>query len=153
MTRKPKPTARTVPPPSPPTSHRGTNSCTQQGRIWLRFTKYQRSKYPPDQRVYIIQDGLSAHWTPEVREWAKTHKVTLVSSATDASWMNPVECHAGPLQVAAMAGSDWWSWGEVDEAFRRAALLITREHKASGKEFRSTQHRVSKHRRPLWTRH
>jgi hypothetical protein len=123
------------------------------GRIWLRFAKYQRSKYPPHQRVYIIQDGLSAHWTREVREWARTHKVTLVSSATDASWMNPVECHAGPLQVAAMAGSDWWSWGEVGEAFRRAALLITREHRASGKEFRSTQHRVSKHRRPLWTRH
>jgi hypothetical protein len=100
------------------------------GWNWLRFMKYQRSKYPPDQRVYIIQDGLSAHWTPEVREWARTHKVTLVSSATDASWMNPVECHAGPLQAAAMAGSDWWSWGEVDEAFRRAALLITREHKA-----------------------
>ena len=35
--------------------------------------------------------------------------------------MNPVECHAGPLQVAAMAGSDWSSWGEVDEAFRSAA--------------------------------
>ena len=123
------------------------------GRIWLRFMKYQRSKYPPDQRVCIIQDGLSAHWTPEVSEWARAHKVTLVSSATDASWMNPVECHAGPLQVAPMAGSDWGSWGEVDAAFRRAALLITREHRASGKEFRSTQHRVSKHRRPLWTRH
>jgi len=123
------------------------------GRIWLRFLKYQRSKYPPDHRVYVIQDGLSAHWTPEVRGWARTHKVTLVPSATDASWMNPVECHAGPLQVTAMAGSDWWSWGEVDEAFRRAALLITRENRASGKEFRSTRHRVSKHRRPLWTRH
>jgi hypothetical protein len=119
------------------------------GRIWLRFTEYQRSKNPAQERVHIIQDGLSGHWTPEVRERARTHKVTLVSSATDAIWMNPVECHAGPLQVGAMAGSDWSSWGEVADAFRRAALLITREHKASGREFRSTQHRVSKHRRPL----
>ncbi len=88
-----------------------------------------------------------------MRDWAKAHHVTLVSSAADASWMNPVECHAGPLQVTAMAGSDWWSWGEVDEAFRRAALLITRENKASKKQFRGTRHRVSKHRRSLWTRH
>lgn len=100
------------------------------GRIWLRFMKYQRAKHPPDQRVYIIQDGLSAHWTPEVRGWAKAHKVTLVPTATDASWMNPIECHAGPLQVTAMAGSDWRSWDAVATDFRRAALLITRENKA-----------------------
>jgi transposase len=123
------------------------------GRIWLRWLKYQRAKYPPTQRVYMIQDGLSAHWTPDVRTWAKGSKVTLVPSATNASWMNPVECHAGHLQTAAMAGSDWESWDEVNAAFRRAASLMTRENRASGKEFRSTRHRVSKHRRPLWTRH
>jgi hypothetical protein len=67
--------------------------------------------------------------------------------------MSSVECHAGPLQVAAMAGSDWQSWDELATAFRRAALLITRENKVPGKQFRSTRHRVSKHRQPLWTRH
>lgn len=76
-------------------------------RIWLRFMKYRRSKSPPDQRVYVVQDGLSAHRTLAVREWARTHKVTLVPSATDASWMNLLECHAGPLQVPAMAGGNW----------------------------------------------
>jgi transposase len=59
------------------------------GRIWLRFMRYQRTKYPPQQRVYIIQDGLSAHWTPAVRGWARENGVTLVASATQASWMNP----------------------------------------------------------------
>jgi hypothetical protein len=97
----------------------------------------------------IIQDELSAHRTPDVREWARTHKVTLVPSATDASRMDPIGCHAGPLQVAAMPDSDWRGWGEADEAFRRAALLITRERMASGKEFRSMQHRVSNPPRPL----
>jgi hypothetical protein len=50
-------------------------------------------------------------------------------------------------------GSDYRRWWEVEEAFKRAAALMNRENQASGKEFRSTRHRVSKHRRPLWTRH
>jgi transposase len=33
-------------------------------RYWLNWLKYQRSKYPPEQRVCIIQDGLSLHWAP-----------------------------------------------------------------------------------------
>ena len=74
-------------------------------RIWLRFLKYQRAKYPEDQRVYIIQDGLSAHWTPEVRQWAKENRVTLVPTATNASWMNPVECQALHLQDTGWRGA------------------------------------------------
>jgi hypothetical protein len=67
--------------------------------------------------------------------------------------MSPVERRAGPIQVPAMAGSDWESWDEVDEAFQRAALLITRGHGGSGKNFRSTENRVSELRRSLWARH
>jgi hypothetical protein len=121
-------------------------------RPWLRFAKYQQSKYPAALRVYIVQDGLRAHWTPEIRAWAKGNRVTLVPLATNASWMNPVECHAGHLQTAAMAGSDNRNCWEVEQSFRRAAALMNREARASGKEFRSTRrHMVSKHRRPLWT--
>jgi len=109
-------------------------------RIWLRWLKYQRSRYPPEQRAYIIQDGLSAHWTPEIRAWARSSKTTLVPSATNASWMNPVECHAGHLQTAAMDGSDYRRWWEVEEVFKRAAALMNRENRASGKAFRSTRH-------------
>jgi hypothetical protein len=122
-------------------------------RYWLNWLKYQRAKYPADQRVYIIQDGLSLHWTPEIRAWARASHTTLVPSATNASWMNPVECHAGHLQTAAMAGSDYQRWWEVEEAFKRAAALMNRENRSSGKEFRSTRRKISKHRRALWTRH
>ena len=41
------------------------------GDPWLDFLKAERSRYPLDQRVYLIQDGLSAHWTDEIREWAR----------------------------------------------------------------------------------
>ena len=32
---------------------------------WLEFLKEERAKYPLDQPVYIVQDGLSSHWTQE----------------------------------------------------------------------------------------
>ena len=123
------------------------------GRVWLRFLKYQRAKYPARQRVYIIQDGLSAHWTPEVRAWAKASRTTLVPTATNASWMNPCECHALHLERTALAGSNYSDWADVNSAFQRAASLINREHRASGKKFRDTQDGRRKHRRPLWRRH
>ncbi|MGH9541362.1 MAG: IS630 family transposase [Terriglobales bacterium] len=65
------------------------------GEPWFEFLKQERSKYPHDQRMYVIQDGLSAHWTQDIRRWARRSKVTLVATATNASWMNPVECHTG----------------------------------------------------------
>ncbi len=52
-----------------------------------------------------------------------------------------------------MAGSEYRSWEEVNEAFQRAAALINREHKRRDKQFRDTQDRRRKHRRPLWSRH
>lgn len=120
------------------------------GAIWLEFLKAERAKYPADERVYIIQDGLSAHWTPDVRKWARDNRVTLVPTATNASWMNPVECHAGDIQKLALDGSDHQNWNDVDDAFQRAIAYRNAERELRGKAFRDTRR---KHRRPLWTRH
>jgi transposase len=120
------------------------------GAIWLEFLKAERAKYPADQRVYIIQDGLSAHWTPDVRAWARANRVTLVPTATNASWMNPVECHAGDIQKLALDGSDHQSWDDVERAFQRAVEYRNHERLQRGKTFRDSRR---KHRRPLWKRH
>ncbi len=110
--------------------------------------------YPTDQRIYLIQDYLSAHWTPEVRQWARDNRVTLVASATQASWMNPVESHAGDLQKLVLAGSNFGSWTEVRREFGRAIAFRNRERGLRGKRFRDTQMRKWKiHRRPIWKRH
>ena len=66
-------------------------------RPWLKFISHERSRYTPDQRVYVIQDNFSAHWTPEVGAWARENSVSLVPTATNASWMNPVEYNAGDI--------------------------------------------------------
>ncbi|MFN2638250.1 MAG: IS630 family transposase [Gemmatimonadaceae bacterium] len=120
------------------------------GAIWLAFLQAERAKYPSDERIYVIQDGLSAHWTPDVRAWARANRVTLVPTATNASWMNPVECHAGDIQKLALDGSDHANWDIVNQAFQRAVTYRNEERKLRGKTFQDTRR---KHRRPLWTRH
>ncbi|MCI4341428.1 MAG: hypothetical protein L3K11_03535 [Thermoplasmata archaeon] len=107
-------------------------------------------KYPKDQRVYLIQDNLSAHWTPEVREWAKANLVTLVAFATHASWMNPTESHAGDLQKLVLAGSNNGSWTEVRSEVARAITYRNRERGLRGKRCRDPQMRKWRiHRRPI----
>jgi DDE superfamily endonuclease len=126
------------------------------GEPWLEFLKKQRSHYPPDERVYMIQDGLRAHWTPDLRRWAHSTRTTLVRTATNASWMNPVECHTSDIQKLALSGTDYKSWDDLDRAFLKAVSYRNSERKARGKKFRDTQITKDgrrKHRRPLWKRH
>jgi hypothetical protein len=126
------------------------------GVPWLEFLKEERSKYPLDERVYMIQDGLLAHWTPDIRRWAHSSNTSLVPTATNASWMNPVECHTGDIQKLALGGTDYKNWDEVDKAFLNAAEYRNTERKVRGKKFRDTQITKDgrrKHRQPLWKRH
>ena len=126
------------------------------GVPWFDFLKGERSKYPLDQRVYVIQDGLSAHWTDEIERWARRNRVTLVPTATNASWMNPVECHTGDIQKLALDGTDYKSWNDVGNAFLNSVAYRNSERKMRGKKFRDTQFTKDgrrKHRRPLWKRH
>jgi hypothetical protein len=128
------------------------------GEPWLEFLKDQRSNYPLNERVYMIQDGLPAHWTPDIRMWARISKVTLVPTAKNASWMNPVECHTGDIQKLALSGTDYKRWDDIGKAFLDAVSYRNSERKVRGKKFRDTQVKREKdgrrkHRRPLWMRH
>jgi hypothetical protein len=120
----------------------------------LSSSKGERSKYPSDQRVYMIQDGLSAHWTDDIERWARKNRVTLVPTATNASWMNPVECHTGDIQKLALDGTDFGSWDKVAKSFENAVSYRNIERNERGKRFRDSQRDGRrKFRRPLWTRH
>lgn len=123
------------------------------GRNWLRHLQREQAKYPTDQRVYIIQDNLSTHTTPDVRARARSNRVTLVPTATNVSWMNPVEDNARDIQYLALAGNYYRSWMEVESAFRRVITYRNRERKAQRKEFRDAQRKRRSHRRPVWKRH
>jgi transposase len=77
-----------------------------------------RRRYP-HQRLWVIQDNLSAHWTAEIRRWAADHDVTLVPTPTYASWLNRIECEFGAMVGAVFDGSDYTSHDEIETVTAR----------------------------------
>jgi PPOX class probable F420-dependent enzyme len=45
-----------------------------------------RRRYADDVRIYLVNDNLSLHWTPQIRAWAEAHNVELVATPTSASY-------------------------------------------------------------------
>jgi transposase len=59
----------------------------------IGFFSQIRMRYDPRLRIYLVQDNLSCHWTPKVREWASEANMELVPTPTYASFLNRIECH------------------------------------------------------------
>ncbi len=68
-----------------------------------------RRRYPAEQRIFLVMDNLSAHWTPEVRTWATEHNMELVPTPTYASWLDRIEAEFGVMVSAVFAGSNYQS--------------------------------------------
>ena len=60
--------------------------------------------------MYIIMGNLSAHWTPDKVKWAMGNRVTLVTTPTNASWLNPIERHFNDIQKIALSETDFKTW-------------------------------------------
>lgn len=126
---------------------------TKHAVNWLAFMRHERAKYPRKHLVYWIQDNNSNHWTPEIRRWARKNRVCLVATATRASWMNPVEAHAGDLQELALAGTNPTSPEEVGAALDGAVVYRNEERKERGKTFADTRRdKRRRAKRPIWRR-
>ena len=72
----------------------------------LAFIKTIRQRYPPGQRIYLVLDNPSTHTTPEILEWCRHNNITLVFTATKASWMNRIECHFTAAHYFVIKNSD-----------------------------------------------
>ena len=63
-------------------------------------------------------DNLSAHWTPEIRGWARAHRVRLVPVPTYASYLNRIECHFWAYVEFVVRGSDYASHDQLADTTR-----------------------------------
>jgi hypothetical protein len=97
----------------------------------LAFYKYIRRRYPDHLRIYLVNDNLSLHWTPQIRTWAESHNVELVATPTSASHFNRIECHFQPLREFVLNASDYASHAEVAVAFRRYLHRRNTDHQHS----------------------
>ena len=71
--------------------------------------------------------------------WAPEARVTLVPSSTQASWMDPVESHAGDLRKLALDGRNFESCPDMKRAFRQEIGYRNRECKLCNKRSRDTE--------------
>jgi transposase len=71
----------------------------------LAALKSIRAARPDGAPIYVIMYNLSAHKCPDIRRWAKKHKVELCFTPTNASWANPIEARFGPLRQFTIANS------------------------------------------------
>lgn len=83
---------------------------------FLRLLKKIRRQYPKEKRISIVLDNFSPHRKREVRHWCRQNRLTLVFTATNASWMNRIECHFWPLRKFALCNSNYQSRKEQTEA-------------------------------------
>jgi len=50
----------------------------RRGNDNLAFMRQIRLSYPKRQRIYWVQDNLSANWTPDIRAFAEANNIELV---------------------------------------------------------------------------
>jgi len=82
----------------------------RDGASTLVFLRQIRLAYPRQTRIYWIQDNLSCHWTPAIREWADANNVELVPTPTYASFLNRIESHFGAIDEFVCKNADYLDW-------------------------------------------
>ena len=65
-----------------------------------------RCRYPKAQRIYVVMNNLSTHKTPTILQWCRRNQVSPVFTATNASWMNRLECHLTAAHYFVIKNSD-----------------------------------------------
>ena len=82
----------------------------RNGASTLAFMKQIRLAYPSHIRIYWIQDGLSSHWTPDIRRYADGNNIELVPTPTYASYLNRIESTFGAIDEFVCKNADYLDW-------------------------------------------
>jgi len=88
----------------------------RNGNSTLTFIKQIRLAYPKQIRIYWIQDGLSSHWTPDIRSYADANNIELVPTPTYASYLNRIEATFGTIDEFVCKNADYLDWNAFGHA-------------------------------------
>ena len=66
----------------------------------------------------MVLDNFSLHKRAEVREWAAQANVELVFTATNASWMNRIECIFSGVKYFVFGNTNYADHQEISKAIR-----------------------------------
>lgn len=89
-------------------------------RWWrfLAFLKYLKRNHP-DTKLHVILDNHSTHKKEGIKTWAKENDVELAYTPTNASWLNPIECHFVPIKELVLRNVYYQDKKEQTRAIRR----------------------------------
>lgn len=76
----------------------------------LGFMRTIRLCYRSRQRIYWIQDNLSANWTSDIRAFAQANRIERVPTPTYAGYLNRIESHFRPIQEFVFNNTDYADW-------------------------------------------
>jgi transposase len=88
----------------------------RNGTSTLTFMRQIRLAYPRRIRISWIQDGLSSHWTPEIRAFAAGNNIELVPTPTYASYLNRIESTFGAIEEFVCKNADYPDWNAFEHA-------------------------------------
>jgi transposase len=103
----------------------------------LRFLKSVRRRYPDGRRICLVLDNFSAHKRREVVAWCEAHGIEHVYTATNASWMNRIECHFTGVKRFVISNSDYPDHAAIAKAMRD--YVRWRNRNRDDKELRKNQ--------------
>jgi len=115
----------------------------RRGSDMLAFMRQIRACYPARQRIYWIQDNLSANWTADIRTFAQGHKIELVPTPTYASYLNPVECHFSAITQFVVANADYLDWDAFAWALARHVTYRNGDHRDRRLAAAEARHRIA----------
>ena len=84
----------------------------------LAFFKSIRNRYEDGRKIFIVLDNFSPHKKEEVVDYCDDNNITLVFTATYASWMNRIECHFTPIRHFVINNSDYANHDEIAKALQ-----------------------------------
>lgn len=91
----------------------------KRGEEFLEFLADVRKLYPRQVHLYLVMDNFSPHKRLDVGAWASKNNAELVFTATNASWMNRIECHFGALRRFALEGTHPQNHEELADQIER----------------------------------
>jgi len=113
------------------------------GSDMLAFMRQIRLAYPARQRIYWIQDNLSANWVPAIRAYAAGNRIELVPTPTYASYLNPVECHFSALSQFVVCNADYLDWDAFGYALAQHVRYRNSDHRDQRIAAAEARHRIA----------
>ena len=115
----------------------------RNGNSTLTFIKQIRLAYPKQIRIYWIQDGLSSHWTPEIRSYADANNIELVPTPTYASYLNRIEATFGTIDEFVCKNADYLDWDAFGHALAQHVRYRNTDHRDQRIAAAEARHRIA----------